>query len=117
MRGVYHGSDSPREVITTDPDGKVTARVTIDESELDQSHLNQAVALEDTLLIPYMDEGTRLMSVYAAPLAAGDFGGEWLEVGSPPESGLRLGHRLTAAPGAVASYNPADIAEIHGLVP
>ncbi|USY22344.1 hypothetical protein NE857_12470 [Nocardiopsis exhalans] len=117
MRGDYHGSDSPREVLTTDPDGKVIARVTIDESELDQEHLNQAIVLEDTLLIPYTDSDTRVMSVYAAPLAAGDFGGEWLEVGSPLEFGFRQEHRLTAAPGAVVSYITGDITEVHGLVP
>lgn len=105
------------DVLTTDPTGEVTARVTIDESELERDHIENALVLGDTLLIPYTDEETRARPVYSAPLAAGDLGGERLEIDLPTGPDVRQEHRLIAVPGAVVSYGTDDSAEIHGLAP
>lgn len=117
MRGEYHGSDGPVDVLTTDPRGEVTARVTVDENQLGSDHFDQAVALADTLLVPYTDDETGVMSVYSAPLAGGDLGGEWLEAGTSADPDSRRKHRLIVVPGAVVSHSTGDSAEIHGLVP
>lgn len=115
VEGRYPGSGEPLEVLTTDPEGGVTARVTVDPDGPVPEPLDLAVVLDDTLLIPYTDRENGERGVHSLALASGDLGGERVEIGSPAND-VPGEHRLVAVPGAVVSYG-TGAADVHGLVP
>ncbi|WP_431869244.1 hypothetical protein [Nocardiopsis eucommiae] len=115
VEGRYPGSGEPLEVLTSDPEGAVTARVTLDLDGPTPALLDLAVVLDDALLIPYADRENGQRGVHSFALAAGDLGGERVAVG-PPANDVPGEHRLVAVPGAVVSYG-TGAADVHGLVP
>ncbi|WP_017544648.1 hypothetical protein [Nocardiopsis prasina] len=116
LKGRYPGTARAVEVLTADPGGEVTARVTMDVAgEPAPELLDQAVVLDDALLIPYVDREADERGVHSFALAAGGLGGERVEIG-PSAKDVPGEHRLVAVPGAVVSHG-SGAADVHGLVP